>query len=98
MHIRCHRGSLADAMETLANVQDYADVKAYLTQHRLPTRLLRVEWYDGPDDRIGWPATYIVLAQFAGEDHVSPVAFTDEGFAIPADAEDTNTHDLASPA
>lgn len=77
MKIRQHRGGLAESMETLAEIEPtVAAVRQYLKERRaggfvtsLPIKV--VPYGKGPDTRIGWDQTYIVLVNDL------PYGFTD---------------------
>lgn len=77
MKIRRQRGSLAESMETLAEIEPtLACVRQYLKAGKVfgyvsssPVKV--VLYTDRPDSRIGWDKTYIVLVDDL------PYAFTD---------------------
>lgn len=65
--IRRHRGSLSDAMETMKEIPATMEaVRVYLnTDNTLPfsdieLNAIQITPYGGPDDRIGWKATYML--------------------------------------
>lgn len=78
MKYRPHRGSLSAAMAECVELP--ATKKAldtYLNGYEpiVPGSVF-VEAYSGPDERIGWPETFIVLAKW-NSGHVAPIGFTD---------------------
>lgn len=77
MKFRLHRGSLAESMETCVDLPaTRASIVAHLNALPLPMfnaieASIQVKPYGGPDNRIGWAATYIV------SDHTGVIGFTD---------------------
>lgn len=78
MKIRKHRGSLADSIETMQEIEPTIEaIAAYLNKdNTVPysdqeLKTLQLYPYGGKDDKLGWDKTYIVL--IVG----NAVAFTD---------------------
>ena len=74
MRFREHRGSLRRSMLTLVDLPDVEALRAHceiVLGHPVSSDALVITPYTGPDDRIGWPRTCMVLV--AGE----PVGFCD---------------------
>lgn len=77
VQFREHRGSLTDSMETLQTFKTKADLVRYLqgaVNPEIEASDLEIEEYAGPDPRIGWMMTYIVLLDGM------PIGFTDKLF------------------
>lgn len=68
MRYRPHRGSLADAMKEVVEVQDLEALRDYLNDPKIVIK----PYYDRYDPRIGWKKTYLVMSGTGG-----PLGFTD---------------------
>jgi len=80
---RDHRGGLDESMQTLKEFESIEDLKKYVIERSIkegnPLRFVHMEsshieikeYSDGPDKRIGWDKTYIVI------DNVGPIGFCD---------------------
>lgn len=74
MKFRDHRGGLAESMATLVEIDPTMDALKQHLSHRSRTvdaETLQAEPY-GPDDRIGWAATFVI------RDRHGVLGFTDE--------------------
>ena len=80
MQFREHRGSLDEAMKTKVILKDRSDLLEHcksipaLFGRTFDPAALKVEPYGGPDDRIGWSATYIVTIEGCA------IGFTDSAY------------------
>lgn len=73
MRFRPHRRHLAEAMAECVTVDGMEGLMRHLRRSSIPPKgPVKVEAYSGPDDRIGWPTTYIVT-----EDGYGVRGFTD---------------------
>ncbi|BDD79792.1 hypothetical protein [Burkholderia phage FLC9] len=67
MRIRCHRGGLGESMATMKTIQPTeAAIRKYFVEQELfgynESSLINVVKYgSGPDTRIGWDETYLVM-------------------------------------
>jgi hypothetical protein len=69
---REHRGSLADSMKTMVDLPDCETAIRHIRKHSfIPNTFLICMPYTGPDWRIDWPRTYIVINEYG------PIGFAD---------------------
>jgi hypothetical protein len=83
MKFREHRGQLEDSLETMVELADNDALWAHIRNLLRPydfevTMISTILYLDKPDERIGWPETYIVKVAGYGV-----IGFTDE---IPKEA------------
>lgn len=61
MKYRPHRGGLATSMALMVEFEKWSDLSAHIQKENPDLEHpIAVKYYSGADDRIGWPATYIV--------------------------------------
>lgn len=77
MRFRLHRGGLSESMATLvvmeATLEKLVEYLSTLSPFDVPpVNSIQVDPYSGPDKRIGWDATFIVIV------NGHPIGFTDE--------------------
>lgn len=79
MRIRIHQGGLSDSLTTLSDLQDWEDFVEYCKKYNINIKSVRCEHYSGPDERIGWSDTWIILAWFNGVmcERELPLAFSE---------------------
>ena len=77
MKIRMHRGGLGESMETAAELNRWHDLEKFCEKYGININTIECKHYSGPDKRIGWKDTWIVLASFQNETEIVPVAFSD---------------------
>lgn len=64
MRIRLHQGGLSDSIKTVSDLQDWEDFVEYCKKYNINIKSVRCEHYSGPDERIGWSDTWVILAWF----------------------------------
>lgn len=79
MRIRLHQGGLSDSMKTVSELHDWNDFEEYCKKYNINIKSIECEHYSGPDDRIGWKDTWIILGWFNNSyvEHRVPIAFSE---------------------
>jgi hypothetical protein len=55
--------TLDDSMRTYHEFKDLSELKEYIKSKYPEYKYIKIEPYGGPDERIGWENTYIILGK-----------------------------------
>ena len=79
MRIRMHQGGLSDSLTTVSVLGDWDDFVEYCKKYNINIKSVKCEHYSGPDERIGWSDTWVILAWFNGVicERELPLAFSE---------------------
>ena len=79
MRIRLHQGGLSDSITTMSDLQDWEDFVEYCKKYDINIKSIECEHYSGPDNRIEWKDTWIILGWFnnVNVEHSVPIAFSE---------------------
>lgn len=74
-----HQGGLSDSIKTVSELHDWEDFVEYCKKYNINIKSVRCEHYSGPDERIAWNDTWVILAWFNGVmcERELPLAFSE---------------------